>query len=50
MWASLDGNMDETLITKGSPGNLRQEFRELEPLNVITKLWYNNDLPPSIKG
>ncbi|KAJ7433370.1 hypothetical protein B0H11DRAFT_1685288, partial [Mycena galericulata] len=38
--------MDATKITRGIHGSLRQEFRELEILNDITRLWYDNVLPP----
>jgi hypothetical protein len=38
------------LITKGASGWLRQEFRELELLDEITKLKYQHKLPVSIDG
>ncbi|KAJ7929445.1 hypothetical protein B0H13DRAFT_1859657 [Mycena leptocephala] len=37
-------------VTKGIDGYLRQEFRELELLNEITKLRYENNLPSDVKG
>jgi hypothetical protein len=37
-------------ITSGIGGYLRQEFRELEMLNDITKLKYMNELPEKISG
>ena len=38
------------IITKGASGYLRQEFRELEILNEITKLKYEQQLPSEING
>src|SRR6267154_546743 len=38
------------LITCGASGYLRQEFRELELLNEITKLRYEGQLPDHIQG
>src|SRR6266852_6818282 len=37
-------------ITGGASGYLRQEFRELEILNDITKLLYHSELPENING
>ncbi|KAJ7321527.1 hypothetical protein DFH08DRAFT_712897 [Mycena albidolilacea] len=37
--------MDTFKITKGIHGSLRQEFRELELLNEITRLRWENELP-----
>ncbi len=37
-------------ITKGISGFLRQEFRELEMLNTITKLHYEEKLPSIVNG
>ncbi|KAJ7920930.1 hypothetical protein B0H13DRAFT_1481774, partial [Mycena leptocephala] len=42
--------MDASKITRGIPGWLRQEFRELELLNEISELRYRNRLPDSVKG
>ncbi|KIJ91030.1 hypothetical protein K443DRAFT_76665, partial [Laccaria amethystina LaAM-08-1] len=41
---------DPSKITCGASGYLRQEFRELELLDDITKLRYNGQLPASING
>ena len=41
---------DPSKITCGASGYLRQEFRELELLDDITKLRYNGQLPESING
>ena len=41
---------DPNVITKGCNGYLRQEFRELEILNDITKLQFEGELPENIKG
>ena len=38
------------IITKGASGYLRQEFRELEILNEITRLKYEQQLPSKIHG
>jgi hypothetical protein len=38
------------LITCGASGYLRQEFRELELLDEITKLRYEGELPPCVEG
>jgi hypothetical protein len=38
------------IITKGISGYLRQEFRELEILNEITRLKYEQQLPYEING
>jgi len=38
------------LITSGASGYLRQEFRELELLDEITKLRYEGELPDHIQG
>jgi Helitron helicase-like domain at N-terminus/PIF1-like helicase len=40
----------EKKITGGISGYLRQEFRELEILNTITKRAYEGNLPDTIKG
>lgn len=37
-------------ITGGASGALRQEFRELELLDEITKLCYNDKFPPDVQG
>ena len=37
-------------ITCGAPGYLRQEFRELELMDEITRLKFEDKLPPSING
>jgi uncharacterized protein DUF6570/helitron helicase-like protein/PIF1-like helicase len=37
-------------ITCGAPGYLRQEFRELELMDEITRLRYEDKLSPSING
>jgi len=37
-------------ITSGISGYLRQEFRELEILNTITKRAYEGRLPETVKG
>jgi hypothetical protein len=42
--------MDPYKITKGIHGSLRQEFRELELLNEITRLRYEGQLPSHVKG
>ncbi|KAJ7936711.1 hypothetical protein B0H13DRAFT_1589380 [Mycena leptocephala] len=42
--------IDATKITRGIHGSLRQEFRELEILNDITRLRYDNVLPPDVNG
>ncbi|KAJ7696999.1 hypothetical protein B0H17DRAFT_864523, partial [Mycena rosella] len=42
--------MQESKITRGISGYLRQEFRELELLNEITALRYENDLPVTVQG
>jgi hypothetical protein len=41
---------DNCKITRGASGYLRQEFRELELLDEITKLLYENALPAHIDG
>ena len=41
---------DPSKITFGASGYLRQEFRELELLDDITRLRYNGQLPESING
>jgi len=41
---------DPKSITKGISGFLRQEFRELEMLNIITELNYNRLLPNEVNG
>ncbi|KAK6974296.1 hypothetical protein R3P38DRAFT_2584368, partial [Favolaschia claudopus] len=42
--------MDASKITKGISGHLRQEFRELEILNEITRRKYEGTLPPDLSG
>ncbi|KAJ7450565.1 hypothetical protein FB451DRAFT_1052180, partial [Mycena latifolia] len=42
--------MDIGKITRGIHGTLRQEFRELETLNEITTLRYENRLPLQVNG
>ncbi|KAJ7304793.1 hypothetical protein DFH08DRAFT_654203, partial [Mycena albidolilacea] len=42
--------MDPRKITQGISGYLRQEFRELELLNEITRKRYEGDLPSHVKG
>ncbi|KAI0054662.1 hypothetical protein BV25DRAFT_1816758, partial [Artomyces pyxidatus] len=51
--SSLDGTVlvqsfDPSIICKGLSGYLRQEFRELELLDEITRLRYLDDLPKNI--
>ena len=41
---------DSKHVTKGISGFLRQEFRELEMLNIITELNYNRVLPKDVNG
>jgi hypothetical protein len=41
---------DDRKITKGASGHLRQEFREHELLDEISKHMYNGTLPPHING
>lgn len=41
---------DPRVITGGASGYLRQEFRELEILDEITNLRYQNDLPSAVIG
>jgi ATP-dependent exoDNAse (exonuclease V), alpha subunit - helicase superfamily I member len=41
---------DKDVITKGCSGYLRQEFREQEILDDITRLQYDGKLPPHING
>jgi hypothetical protein len=41
---------DPKIITGGASGYLRQEFRELELLDEITKLKYEGQLPSNING
>jgi len=53
--ATADGTIivqsfDPKLITGGASGYLRQEFRELEILDEITQLRYDNALPDRITG
>ncbi|KAJ7791393.1 hypothetical protein B0H14DRAFT_2395641 [Mycena olivaceomarginata] len=52
---SADGTVilqgfDTSLITSGISGFLRQEFRELELLNEITRLRYEGKLPEEVSG
>jgi hypothetical protein len=42
--------MDSRKITRGIHGSLRQEFRELEILNEITRLRYDGKLPLTVQG
>ncbi|KAF8134060.1 hypothetical protein K438DRAFT_1511427, partial [Mycena galopus ATCC 62051] len=42
--------MDSSKITKGISGYLRQEFRELEILNEITRLQYDGIAMPGVQG
>ena len=42
--------LDEEKVTCGVNGFLRQEFRELEILDEITRLRYEGYLPPQITG
>ncbi|KAJ7305395.1 hypothetical protein DFH08DRAFT_651059, partial [Mycena albidolilacea] len=42
--------MDAHKITRGIHGSLRQEFRELEILNEISRLRYEGDLPLTVRG
>jgi hypothetical protein len=37
-------------MTGGLSGYLRQEFRELELLDEVTKLRFNNELPSGVRG
>jgi hypothetical protein len=53
--ASAEGTIivqgfDPKVVTGGASGHLRQEFRELEILDEITRLRYNNMLPSGITG
>ena len=53
--ADVDGTIivqdfDPGIITGGTSSHLRQEFRELETLNEITKLHYERSLPDHING
>jgi hypothetical protein len=53
--ATADGTIivqgfDPKVITGGASGYLRQEFRELELLDEITKLKYTRQLPSDING
>ncbi|KAF8176753.1 hypothetical protein K438DRAFT_1607274 [Mycena galopus ATCC 62051] len=41
---------EEKKITKGLSGYLRQEFRELEMLDEITRLRYEGHLPTEVRG
>ena len=41
---------DPSIITRGCSGYLRQEFREHEILNDITRLRYESLLPSYIEG
>ena len=41
---------DSKVITRGCTGYLRQEFRELEILDDVTRLKYEKQLPDSING
>jgi hypothetical protein len=47
---ALIQNFSEDKITRGISGWLRQEFRELNVLDEITRLRYENDLPDNIVG
>ena len=53
--ATADGTIivqgfDPSKIMGGANGYIRQEFRELELLDQITKLRYENALPDDIDG
>src|ERR1700729_4659597 len=53
--ASAEGTIivqgfDPKVITGGASGYLRQEFRELELLDEITRLRYENELPEHVIG
>ena len=41
---------DANIITRGCSGYLRQEFRELELLDDITRLMYEGKLPDFVIG
>ena len=43
-------SFDSTKLTGGIAGSLRQEFRELELLDEITKLRYLGKIPPHVVG
>jgi hypothetical protein len=47
---ALIQGFDSSKITKGAPGYLRQEFREYEILDDITKQLYEGTLPTFING
>ena len=38
----------EETVTCGAPGFLRQEIRELEPMDEITQLRFEDKIPPTI--
>jgi hypothetical protein len=43
-------DFDDSKITQGMSGYLRQELRELEFLDQITQLRYENKLPRQVAG
>ncbi|KAJ7108099.1 hypothetical protein C8R44DRAFT_549299, partial [Mycena epipterygia] len=43
-------DFDERKITSGMSGHLRQEMRELETLDEITRLRHEGKLPSSVTG
>ncbi|KAJ7814972.1 hypothetical protein B0H14DRAFT_2265263, partial [Mycena olivaceomarginata] len=43
-------DFNEKIITSGITGHLRQELRELEVLDEITKLRFEGKLPLSVTG
>jgi hypothetical protein len=43
-------DFNEKIITSGITGHLRQELRELEVLDEITRLRFEGKLPPSVTG
>ncbi|KAK7035610.1 hypothetical protein R3P38DRAFT_2771234 [Favolaschia claudopus] len=47
---TIDTGMDPSEITKGISGFLRQEFRELELLNEITRRRFENELSDEVRG
>ena len=47
---SIVQSVQPSVITGGCSGWLRQEFRDLELLDEITRLAYHSQLPPEING
>ena len=43
-------SLQPSVITGGCSGWLRQEFRDLELLDEITRLAFHSQLPPEING